>query len=121
MRGNRGKLTAAAVILGVIAGCSSAAAPPPSAGTLAKRIGCHHWTPTLPPGLYTRTEGGCTLPGGSHVVLATFNTSDGESAWLQAEASLGGVIVKGTGWGANADTAADARMVAGRLGGQVTR
>lgn len=82
-----------------------------TAGQLAARAGCTHWVESIPAGLYTQTEGGCVLPGGGQLTLATFGDAAAQKDWMDAEAELGGYIVQGSGWAANAATAADARTV----------
>lgn len=109
----------------MLAACSSqAAAPahitPPSAAVLAKRLGCAKWQPTVPPGLFTREEGACVLRDGRQVVLATFGNAAGQKAWARAETALGGILVQGTRWAANAPLPADAHATAVKLGGRIT-
>jgi hypothetical protein len=118
---------AAAIV--VLAGCSGAPAASsagstrtapaahPSMASLTARLGCTRYTPTMPPGLYTRQEGACTLHG-QQIVLATFGDAAGQRAWVAAETTLGGVLVQGAGWAANAPAPADARTVTAKLGGR---
>jgi hypothetical protein len=103
------------IVLFALTACGSSPtkspAPRRTAVQLADVIGCKSWLPSNPPGLYTTTEGGCIMSDGRNVAIATFDNADGEKAWVQAEKSLGGYIVQGNLWAANADVQADAKTV----------
>jgi hypothetical protein len=102
-------------------GCSSGrhsgSAAPLSPSDLATRIGCTDYTATVPPTLFAREEGGCTL-GDDDLDIVTFSSQATENNWLSAANSFGsGIIVKGNLWAVITGSQANADAVKAKTGG----
>jgi hypothetical protein len=106
-----------------LAGCTStsssaspASAVPPSPSDLATRIGCTDYSPTVPPTLYAREEGGCTL-GDDDLDIVTFSDRTAQDNWVKVGSQFGGIILKGNLWVVATGSHASADAVKGKIGG----
>lgn len=100
MKASASAMLAVSVLAAALAGCggaasSTAASPstasqPPSAASVAQRLGCTDVQPVTPPTLYAYDEAGATC-GGHSADIATFRTDQLRDKWVQIASQFGGI------------------------------
>jgi hypothetical protein len=117
------RLLALAVLVTIaspLAGCSSGGKQPAlaSPSALATRIVCSDYAPMVPPTMFAREEGGCTLAG-DDLDIVTFSDQTAEDNWIKAASTFGGIIVKGDLWAVGTGSQASADAVMAKIGGSI--
>lgn len=92
----------------------------PALGTLTAAVGCGIVIPAPGPQVGAVEVAGCFWPGRwDAVILGTFDTEQGQAAWLAWNRYPTGSMAIGSGWAAVTSGPNMAAFVAGRLGGTV--
>ena len=114
-------LATVACAAGVTVSACSLISTPPTARSLANKIGCTDFSPEQQAGSYSHDIGGCYLNSSSYLTIFTFTSNDVRNQWLEI-ARQGGVspalIVSGNLWAVRSDPAG-VSAVQKILGGQI--
>jgi hypothetical protein len=114
-------LAAVVCAAGVTVSACSLNSTPPTARSLASKIGCTGFSLQENPTHYFHDIGNCYLTSSTYLTIMTFTSNAVRNQWLQ-EVQLGGnplVVVTGNLWAVSTIAASGASAVQKALGGHI--